>query len=633
MAAAATLSLLPSSLSFTPDRHSPSPSPSSSFFAGGTYPWSHKNFPSVSSSSQFNREISAKRFRTVVMAAADYYSTLGVPRSATSKEIKAAYRRLARQYHPDVNKQPGATEKFKEISSAYEVLSDEKKRALYDRYGEAGVKSTVGGGGQAGAYTTNPFDLFETFFGPTVAGFPGMDQAGFRTTRRSTVTKGEDIRPIPTFGLKDPGISFPPDVVDCGSKTQLEKRVVGSSLAASLDKPIKLLIKANRASSYDMTLEFSAAIFGSEKEFELSHLEVCETCTGTGAKIGSKTRICSTCGGRGQVMRTEQTPFGMFSQVEPPNLLNPCCKLINYSIIRPLLESFSFVELLRRSAQKGGYPSWERVPFSMGARFLGRSAGARFRGGFATHIGGPEFYMLTNVLIPFVSVCPNCGGVGEVISEYCRKCSGEGRIRVKRDIKVKIPPGVSKGSILRVAGEGDAGPKGGPPGDLFVYLDVEEIPEIQRDGINLLSTVSISYLDAILGAAVQVEILSDGLAFPQKVKTVEGETELQIPPGTQPGDVLVLAKKGAPKLNRPSIRGDHLFTIKVTIPKRISAKERDVLEELAFLTRNPSSRPQSRPKVQQANGSTQSENDSVTEDTNEEGDQNDLWEKLKGFAG
>lgn len=412
----------------------------------------------------------------MVVAAADYYSTLGVSRSADSKEIKAAYRRLARQYHPDVNKQPGATEKFKEISSAYEVLSDDKKRALYDQYGEAGVKSTVGG--QAGAYTTNPFDLFETFFGPTMGGFPGMDQAGFRTSRRSTITKGEDLR-------------------------------------------------------YDMTLEFSAAIFGSEKEFELSHLEVCEACTGTGAKMGSKARICSTCGGRGQVMRTEQTPFGMFSQV---------------------------------------------------------------------------------------SVCPNCGGVGEVISEYCRKCSGEGRIRVKKDIKVKIPPGVSKGSILRVAGEGDAGPKGGPPGDLFVYLDVEEIPEIQRDGINLLSTVSISYLDAILGAAVQV-------------KTVEGNTELQIPPGTQPGDVLVLAKKGAPKLNRPSIRGDHLFTIKVTIPKRISAKERDVLEELAFLTRNPGSRPQSRPTVQQATGSTQSENDSDTDDTDEAGDQNDVWKKLKDFAG
>ncbi|GFZ11853.1 molecular chaperone Hsp40/DnaJ family protein [Actinidia rufa] len=520
--AAASVSLLLSTLSFTPDRHQPlstcSSSYYSSFFAGETHLWPQKNFLYVSSS-QFHKEIFGKRFRTVVMAAADYYSTLGVSRTASVKEIKAAYRRLARQYHPDVNKQPGATEKFKEISSAYEVLSDDKKRALYDQYGEAGVKSTVGG--PAGAYTsatfwvhfsplvihsvelenylraraidlvlfilkkeqwdgggTNPFDLFETFFGSSMGGFSGFEQPGFRT-RRNTVTKGEDIR-------------------------------------------------------YDMTLEFSAVIFGAEKEFELSHLETCEACTGTGAKIGSKMRICSTCGGRGQVMRTEQTPFGLFSQV---------------------------------------------------------------------------------------SVCPNCGGDGEVISEYCRKCSGEGRIRVKKDIKVKIPPGVSKGSILRVAGEGDAGPKGGPPGDLYVYLDIEEIPEIQRDGINLRSAVSISYLDAILGSGIQV-------------KTVEGITELQIPPGTQPGDVLVLAKKGAPKLNRPSIRGDHLFTITVTIPKRISAKERDLLEEIAFLNKRPSSsRSQTRPAVQQSTVSTKIEDDPITETTDESEDQDDLWKKLNDFAG
>lgn len=282
-----------------------------------------------------------------------------------------------------------------------------------------------------------------------------------------------------------------------------------------------------------MTLKFSEAIFGAEKEFELSHLETCEVCTGTGAKIGSKMRICSTCGGRGQVMRTEQTPFGLFSQV---------------------------------------------------------------------------------------SVCPTCGGDGEVISEYCRKCSGEGRIRVKKDIKVKVPPGVSKGSILRVAGEGDAGLRGGPPGDLFVYLDVEEIPEIQRDGINLCSTVTVSYLDAILGAVV-------------KVKTVEGVTELQIPSGTQPGDVLVLAKKGAPKLNRPTIRGDHLFTVKVTIPNRISAKERELLEELAFLSNNTSSRSRTRPKAQPATKSRESQKDAVTEKTEDAGDDNDVWKKLKDFAG
>ncbi|XP_059643745.1 uncharacterized protein LOC132285570 [Cornus florida] len=483
--ATTSVTLLPPPISFTPERPQPlfpssTSSVSSSFFAGGTNLWTHKRFislssPSSSSSSLFNKKISAKRFGTVVAASADYYSTLGVSKSANSKEIKAAYRRLARQYHPDVNKQPGATEKFKEISAAYEVLSDDKKRSLYDQYGEAGVRSTVGG--QAGAYTTNPFDLFETFFGPSMSSFPGMDQTGFGTRRRNTVTKGEDLR-------------------------------------------------------YDMTLEFTAAIFGAEKEFELSHLETCEVCTGTGAKIGSKMRICSTCGGRGQVMRTEQTPFGLFSQV---------------------------------------------------------------------------------------SVCPNCGGVGEVISEYCRKCSGEGRIRVKKDIKVKIPPGVSKGSILRVAGEGDAGPKGGRPGDLYVYLDIEEIPEIQRDGINLCSTVSVSYLDAILGAVVEV-------------KTVEGINDLQIPPGTQPGDVLVLGKKGAPKLNRPSIRGDHLFTIQVTIPKRISAKERELLEELAFLNDTPGSRSQTRPKVKQTT-STENQTGSVTERERNESGEDDVWKKLKDFAG
>ncbi|XP_031105096.1 uncharacterized protein LOC116009997 [Ipomoea triloba] len=479
MACTASLSLRPSL--------PPLPSSSSTFFAGGTHLWSHKRFlisislsSSSSTSSQYDRKISARRFgRFVVAAAADYYSTLGVSKSASSKEIKAAYRKLAREYHPDVNKAPEATEKFKAIKDAYEVLSDDKKRALYDQYGEAGVRSTVGA--EAGAYTTNPFDLFETFFGSGIGNF-GMDAAGFGTAtgRRSTVTKGEDLR-------------------------------------------------------YDITLEFSAAIFGAEKEFELSHLETCEVCAGSGAKVGSKMRICSTCGGRGQVMRTEQTPFGMFSQV---------------------------------------------------------------------------------------SVCPNCGGNGEVISEFCRKCSGKGRVRVKKDIKVKIPPGVSKGSILRVAGEGDAGPRGGPPGDLFVYLDIEEIPEIQRDGINLMSTISVSYLDAILGTVV-------------KVKTVEGITELQIPPGTQPSDVLVLARKGAPKLNKPSIRGDHLFTIKVSIPKRVSAKERELLEELASLNGSPIARTKTQPKVQQAARSTETkiDSDSGTEKSDESEDTDDVWKKLKDFAG
>ncbi|XP_075489927.1 uncharacterized protein LOC142528704 [Primulina tabacum] len=431
----------------------------------------------VFSVTRLDKKMSPRRYRrAVIVAAADYYSTLGVPKSASSKDIKAAYRKLARQYHPDVNKESGATEKFKEISAAYEVLSDDKKRVMYDQYGEAGMKSAMGG---AGGYTaTNPFDLFEAFFGSSMGGFSGMDGTGFGATSRSTVAKGEDLR-------------------------------------------------------YDITLEFSAAIFGAEKEFVLSHLETCEVCAGTGANVGSKMKICSTCGGRGQVMRTEQTPFGMFSQV---------------------------------------------------------------------------------------SVCPNCGGDGEMISESCRKCSGAGRIHVKKDIKVKIPPGVSKGSILRVAGEGDAGPKGGPPGDLFVYLDIEEIPEIQRDGMNLYSSVSISYLDAILGTVIMV-------------KTVEGMTELQIPQGSQPGDVLVLARKGAPKLNRPSIRGDHFFTVKVSIPKRISAKERELLEELSSLVNASAIRSKTPPKVQQPVENIAIETVPVEEKTDESADQKDLWKKLTDFAG
>ncbi|KAI3437213.1 uncharacterized protein J3R85_005652 [Psidium guajava] len=479
MAATLSASLLPSSQPLAPSVP-PSLSPSSSSLcAGGIRLRSSRSFSPCLPlrSSQLASKVCARRSGTAIRASADYYATLGVPKSASGKEIKAAYRKLARQYHPDVNKQPGATEKFKEISAAYEVLSDDKKRALYDQYGEAGVKSTVGG--PSNTYTTNPFDLFETFFGPSMGGFAGMDPTGFRTSQRSTVMKGEDLR-------------------------------------------------------YDMTLKFSETIFGTEKEFNLSHLETCEVCSGTGAKVGSRKRICSTCGGRGQVMRTEQTPFGMFSQV---------------------------------------------------------------------------------------SVCPNCGGDGEVISEYCRKCSGKGRIRVRKDIKVKIPPGVSKGSILRVAGEGDAGPRGGPPGDLFVYLEVEEIPEIQRDGINLNSTVTISYLDAILGAVV-------------KVKTVEGTSELQVPPGTQPGDVLVLAKKGAPKLNRPSIRGDHLFTVKVTIPKRVSSSEQELLEELATLSSSTSSRSRTRPRTPQPASTPEKQQvDSEMEKTEESGDENDWWKKLKELTG
>ncbi|KAJ7550714.1 hypothetical protein O6H91_07G113900 [Diphasiastrum complanatum] len=427
------------------------------------------------------------RRRVVVMAmAADYYSVLGLSRSASKQEIKSAYRRLARQYHPDVNKEPGAEEKFKEISTAYEVLSDDEKRPIYDQFGEAGVRSPTGGSG--GTYATNPFDLFESFFGASVGGFGPMGTTGFATRRRNIAVQGDDVR-------------------------------------------------------YDMSLEFIDAIFGTDKEFEASHLETCAACGGSGAKSSLSSKACPTCGGRGQVMRTQATPFGTFSQV---------------------------------------------------------------------------------------STCTTCGGEGEVISDYCRKCGGEGRVRVRKNIKVKIPPGVNSGSTLRVRGEGDVGARGGPPGDLYVFLNVKEIPGIQRDGVNLYSTVTISYTDAILGTIAQVT-------------TVEGVTDLQIPSGTQPGDVMVLSNLGVPKLNRPSARGDHFFTIKVTIPTRLSEVERELVEELARIqkskgARGGSAKVRSPSRTQRVSSGKKSplsergasENSSVD---NVKKDGNGFWETLKDLAG
>ncbi|CAK9214706.1 unnamed protein product [Sphagnum troendelagicum] len=383
----------------------------------------------------------------VLLSGVDYYAALGVSKSASKQEIKSAYRKLARKYHPDVNKQPGAEQKFKEISTAYEILSDDEKRPLYDRYGEAGLKgagTAAAAQGAAGYAGTNTFDLFEAFFGGTSGGgaFGGMGGMGgmggsmggmgssFGTRRRPTSVQGDDIR-------------------------------------------------------HEMSIDLTEAIFGTEKEFVSIKLEMCKECSGTGARSGTSRRKCTTCGGGGQVMKSQQTPFGTFSQV---------------------------------------------------------------------------------------STCTTCGGEGEVVRDYCRKCGGEGRIQVKKNIKVKVPAGVHSGSTLRVRGEGDAGPRGGPAGDLYVSLDVRDIPDIERDGINLRSSISISYINAILGSI-------------EKVITVEGLMDLQVPAGTQPGDILVMPKLGMPKLNKPSSRGDHFFTIKVTIPIRLSAVEHELVKNLAELER------------------------------------------------
>lgn len=351
--------------------------------------------------------------------AGDYYEILGVSREADTEELKRAYRRLARKYHPDVNKEAGSEERFKEISRAYEVLKEPELRARYDRFGEAGVSSGAAG---FDPNFTDPFtDIFESFF----SGFGGGVGGNTQARKRTGPARGDDLR-------------------------------------------------------LDLRLEFKEAIFGGEKEIRIKHLETCETCTGTGAKPGTRPQTCSTCGGSGQVRRATRTPFGSFTQV---------------------------------------------------------------------------------------SVCPNCNGTGQMIEDKCSTCGGRGLNEVTKKLKINVPAGVDNGTRLRVANEGDAGKRSGPPGDLYVFLSVAPDLKFKREGINILSEVKISYLQAILG-------------FDFEVETVDGPTKLTIPAGTQPGTVLTLENKGVPRLGNPVSRGDHLITILVEIPTKVAQEERELLEQL-----------------------------------------------------
>lgn len=187
---------------------------------------------------------------------ADYYEILGVDKNASKDEIKSAFRKMARQWHPDINKAPEAEAKFKELGKAYETLMDDDKRATYDRYGEDGLSN-------AGFNTQGPFangfgdleEVFNSFFGGGFGGFGGS-----RRQDPNAPQRGDDLR-------------------------------------------------------LDIELEFEDAVFGINKEIKIDHLETCTTCKGTGAKSGSKPQTCQTCGGRGSVQQTTRTVLGQFTQI------------------------------------------------------------------------------------------------------------------------------------------------------------------------------------------------------------------------------------------------------------------------------------------------------------------------------
>ena len=355
------------------------------------------------------------------MSKRDYYEVLGIDRSADQSTIKKAFRKLAQQYHPDINKSAEAEATFKEINEAYQVLNDDQKRAAYDRFGHAGLEGAAGG--YSGDFSGGFGDLgsiFEEFFG----GFGGTSSSRSRRQPR----RGADLRA-------------------------------------------------------EIRLTFEEAAFGAERELEVPRMEACEHCNGSGAEPPTAPVVCSTCNGSGEVQRRQQSPL------------------------------------------------------------------------FGT--------------IVTATTCPTCSGAGEVIPSPCTVCHGRKRVRITRTLNVKIPAGVDEGTRIRLAGEGEAGQLGGPPGNLYVIVTVEPHPIFVRDGFDLHLELPINVAQAALGATV-------------KVPTLDGKIEeLEIPPGTQTGKVFRKKGQGVPKLQR-SGRGDLHVNVRVMTPATLTAEQKELFRKLAL---------------------------------------------------
>lgn len=353
--------------------------------------------------------------------ARDYYGILGVGPKATDQEIKRAYRKLAREHHPDVNPDPSAQERFREISAAYEVLSDPEKRRIVDLGGDplasggAGAGAGFGGAGFGGGLG----DVFEAFFG------------GGGATRRG-----------------------PRGRVQHGADSLLRTK---------------------------LTLEECAT--GVSKHITVDTAILCDSCTGSGTNGDSKAVRCETCGGAGEVQSVQRSFLGQVMTSRP---------------------------------------------------------------------------------------CPTCRGVGETIPDPCRKCGGDGRVRARRDISVKVPAGVSNGMRIRLAAQGEVGPGGGAAGDLYVEVVEQPHDVFVRDGDDLHCTVRIPMVDAALGTTVSIDTI------------IDGPTEITVDPGTQPGTVTPLRGHGMPKL-RSGLRGDLHVHLEVVVPARLDHKQTHVLQDFKNL--------------------------------------------------
>jgi molecular chaperone DnaJ len=166
-----------------------------------------------------------------------------------------------------------------------------------------------------------------------------------------------------------------------------------------------------------------------------------------------------------------------------------------------------------------------------------------------------------------VATCDECGGTGEIIREKCNVCGGTGKETKTKKIKIKVPAGVNTGSVISIKGEGEAGDRGGPEGDLYVYLNVREDKLFTREGNDIFCEIPVSFVQSALGAEIEVP-------------TLEGKIKYVIPEGTQTGTQFKLKNKGVPNV-RGYGRGDFYFKIKVEVPRKLTEKQKQILMEFA----------------------------------------------------
>ena len=346
----------------------------------------------------------------------DYYATLGVRRDASADEVKKAYRRLARELHPDVNPDPETQDRFKEITQAYEVLSDPKKREMYDLGADPFAAAGAGGAGGFGGAGFPFSDIMDAFFGTAASRGP-----------RSRARRG-------------------------------------------------------RNATLRVELDLSETAFGTTRELSIDTAVACTNCEGSGCAPGTHPDTCETCHGRGEVQQVQRSFLGQVMTARP---------------------------------------------------------------------------------------CPACGGFGSVIRNPCTECSGDGRVRTRRTVKVTIPAGVENGIHIQLAGEGEVGPGGGPPGDLFLEIVEKPHPIFEREGDDLHCTVEIPMTAAALGTSVTIE-------------TLDAAESVDIKPGTQSGQVITLYNRGVRHLNE-SGRGDLMIHVNVETPERLDEEQEELLRRLAAL--------------------------------------------------